>query len=69
MTVFKLFKHKGFGVKSGTEFDAWLGVPGKTVSQGRYWWYLPRDGRSQVRPDAVKNVIDFASSPSSEVWS
>ena len=40
----------------GAEFDEWLGVPGRTVSQGRYWWYLPRDWRSQVRPDAVKTA-------------
>jgi len=44
-------------------FDEWLGVPGKTVSQGRYWWYLPRDGRTQVRSDAVKTADNFRAGP------
>ena len=46
--------------------DEWLGVPGKSVSQGRYWWYLPRDGRTQVRPDAVKTEANFATGPKND---
>ena len=45
------------------EFDEWLGVSDAAGSPRSYREYLRASRRRQARPDAVKNVNNFAAGP------